>query len=402
MSSLFKDNNAKFSSVAAVCAIVGGNLGVGNVSGTAVAIRSGGPGFIVWMTLIVVITSIIKYATCYISIAERKVVNGRTFGGPAAYLQNAFGTKWAASSIAGLATAVCSITVGNLVQVNSLSVPMHLIGQPPYVAGTLVACALFLVSILGLNFIARSISALVPAMTVAYLTLCLIVICKSYDNILPSLGLIFSSCLKVDSFRNGTILAFVSEFLTVIQVGTLRGIFAADIGLGLEGTVHSLVSNETGYKGFAAQQSLISLISPFLVAVVTFMTTLVLLVTGVWSDPGLESTSMCFSAFVQTLGSGYIEYLLVGLMFCFSFTTVLTWLMCSKEAILFITRSELCGKLWTLIFIASAPVGALCTVRVLWDIADLSIALTSAINTVGILLMMPKYKDMFIVSHLQK
>ncbi|MGN7678135.1 MAG: alanine:cation symporter family protein, partial [Anaplasma sp.] len=271
ISSLFQGKGrGNFSSVAAVCAIVGGNLGVGNISGTAVAIRSGGPGFILWMMLIVVVTSIVKYATCYISIAEKQVVNGRSFGGPPAYLQKAFRSKWVAPLVASLATAICAITVGNLVQVNSLSIPMNLIGQPPLIAGVLMAISLFLVSVLGFRFIAKSISGIVPGMTIVYLTLCLVVIFKSYSNILPSLALIFSNFLSVDSFRNGTILAFLAEILTIVQVGTLRGIFAADIGLGLEGTVHSLVTNETGYKGFIAQQSLMSLISPFIVAIVTF------------------------------------------------------------------------------------------------------------------------------------
>ncbi|WP_396124783.1 alanine:cation symporter family protein [Anaplasma capra] len=394
ISSLFASGKGKkFSSVAALCAIVGGNLGVGNISGTAVALRAGGPGFIVWMVLIVVVTSIIKYANCYVSIATRMPVNGRIIGGPVVYVKHALGT-WASFAIA-IVTAVCAITVGNLVQVNSLSIPMHLMDLSPLVAGMLMTLVLFFVSALGMNFIAKTVSSVVPVMTLSYLALCVIVLAKFHSNILPSLELIFASFLNLGSLKNGVTLAFIAEVLAVVQVGALRGIFATDIGLGLEGIIHSLVVNEDNDKRFAVQQSLISLISPFIVAVVAFMTTMVLLVTGVWSDISLESTNMCFTAFMNTLGTGYTEYVLVILMFCFSFTTVLTWLMCSKEAIMYVLKKDFYGKAWTAFFIAITPLGSVCAVKLLWDVADLSISLAIIVNTIGVLIMTAKYRDMF-------
>lgn len=67
-----KRGENKFSSIAALFTILGGNLGVGNVSGTAVALKTGGPGSILWMAIIIVVTSVIKYVTCYLSIKTRK------------------------------------------------------------------------------------------------------------------------------------------------------------------------------------------------------------------------------------------------------------------------------------------------------------------------------------------
>ncbi|WP_447582161.1 alanine:cation symporter family protein [Anaplasma marginale] len=401
ISSLFAGERRKFSSVAAVCTILGGNLGVGNISGTAIALSSGGPGFIVWMVLIITVASIIKYANCYISTSTRvQAQNGKTFGGPVVYVKHAFGVKWAPCAVA-FVTAVCAITVGNLVQVNSLAIPMDLMDLPPLAAGMLVAFALFFVSALGMNFIAKTVSSMVPAMVLLYIALCFVVLVKCYDNILPSLTLILTSFLNLDSLKNGAALAFIAEILAVVQVGALRGIFATDIGLGLEGTVHSLVPNECDDKRFVAQQSLISLVSPFVVAIVAFVTTMVLLTTGVWSDAALESTNMCFTAFTSALGSGYVEYALLGLMFCFSFTTMLTWLMCSKEALLYVLGRDAYGKAWTAFFIAIAPLGSVCTVALLWDIADLAISLATIVNTIGMLVVASRYRDMFNVAHLR-
>ncbi|ANC34055.1 Amino-acid carrier protein AlsT [Anaplasma phagocytophilum] len=395
ISCLLKNRGAEFSSLAALCAIVGGNLGVGNLSGTAVALKAGGPGFIVWMVFIIILTSIIKYATCYISIRTREERNGRTFGGPVVYSQHAFKTKWASLAVA-IITMVCAVTVGNLVQVNSLSISMHLIGQSPLSAGIVMAIALFIVTNLG--SLGRVVSRVVPAMTIFYIVLAGLTLGKFGSNIIPSLKLILESALSLSSLRDGAILALVAETFTIIQVGALRGIFATDIGLGLEGTVHSMVvSKNVVDSNFATQQSLVSIISPFIVALVTFITTLVLLTTGVWTDLSLESTNMCFAAFTSAFGKHYTEYALIALVFCFSLTTILTWFICSKEVLAYVSHNNrFMEKCWTALFFFIIPLGSLGGVSLLWDIADISISISIIINTLGILLLLNRYKkEMF-------
>ena len=392
----FRGSDSGFTSLAALCTTVGGNLGVGNLSGTAVAISSGGPGFIVWMILIIALTSIIKYVTCYISMMTREQIGARVYGGPVVFLQHSFKTKWA-SVVVAVVTLVCAITVGNLVQVNSLSISMHLIGQPPLAAGVLMAAVLVIMNMMNAKRLSGAISKIVPAMTILYLALAAVTLGKFWSNVAPSIKLIYDSAFSINSIRDGAILAFIAETYAMIQVGTLRGIFATDIGLGLEGTVHSMVKSNGLGKDFAANQSLISLISPFVVAVVTFITTMVLLTTGVWTNQALESTNMCFTAFTLALGNGYTEYLLIFLVFCFSLTTVLTWFLCSKEILSYISRgSSMVEKLWTLLFVLVIPVGALGSVGLLWDIADLSVSVSIIVNTLGIMLLLNKYKnDMF-------
>ncbi|MDB1135233.1 alanine:cation symporter family protein [Candidatus Anaplasma sp. TIGMIC] len=393
-SNLCNGNGGGFNSITALCAIVGGNLGVGNLSGTAVALRSGGPGFIVWMIAIIALTSIIKYVTCYLSIMTKENVNGRVYGGPVVYLQRAFKTKWATYAVATV-TVICAVTVGNLVQVNSLSISMHLIGQPPIMAGIIMVIILAFISTMNSDYLGKGISKIVPAMTVFYITLATVTLSKFGHNIVPSLKLILHSSLSVESFRHGAFLAFVAETLSMIQVGALRGIFATDIGLGLEGTVHSMVkSNGPADRDFAVEQSLISLISPYIVAMVTFITTMVLLTTNVWTDLGLESTNMCFTAFTRALGSGLTEYALILLVFCFSLTTILTWFLCSREVIAYVSNgNNFLDKCWASLFVTMIPLGALGTVKFLWDLADISTSISIIINTLGILIMLNKYRD---------
>ncbi|CEI85273.1 Alanine symporter family protein [Ehrlichia minasensis] len=380
-------------SIAALCTIIGGNLGVGNISGTAVALKSGGPGFAIWLIIIVTLCAIIKYTTCYLSIATRVKVNKQYIGGPAVYFKNAFNTNKAVI-VFTILMLISSIAIGNFVQVNSLSIPMELINKPPIIAGLFMCLMFFAVTTLRLDIISALISRLVPAMAIAYIILSSFVLYKFSENIIPSIKLMFSNFLTFESFKSGMIGAFILETFHIIQVGTFRGIFATDIGLGLEGMVHSSINSNS--KNFNINQSLISLISPFIVVIVTLVTTLVILVTNTWLGP-LESTNMCIAAFKSAFDAKYINYIIIAIMFCFSFTTIFTWFICAKNTLYCITggKDSLCIKIWKILYTIIIPIGALGKVQFLWDIADISISLILISNTIAILVLLPKYKNIF-------
>ncbi|MDM8335795.1 alanine:cation symporter family protein [Wolbachia pipientis] len=391
-----KRGENKLSSIAALFTILGGNLGVGNISGTAVALKTGVPGSILWMAIIIVITSIIKYVTCYLSIRNRKEKNGRFIGGPIAYMANAFNSR-KATIVFLVIMMMSSITVGNLVQVNSLSIPLDMIDVPVVVGGIIMATIFFAVAALSLKKIKIFISAIIPIMTISYLILCSIILLKFSKNILPSLKLITSSFFTTSSFNSGLSLGLILEMLTIIQVGTLRGIFATDIGLGLEGIVHSSIIPKNNNNKFIIEQSLITIISPFIVAFIVFITMMVLLVTDSWVTD-LESTNMCIFAFRKAMSWPYIDYLIMAIMFCFAFTTLFTWFFCTKQTIRYVSMNDKYTKIWIVIFTVTIPLGAIGKVRLLWDIADISIAALLFINILAILKLISQDSEVFTMS----
>ena len=192
--SKYKD---KSFSIAALCTIIGGNLGVGNISGTAVALKSGGPGFAVWMVIVVVICAIIKYVNCYISIDTRTKMDNNYFGGHAMYFKHAFKTN-KVNILFSVLIVLCAITAGNFVQVNSLVIPMKLINQPPIIGGLFMMFTFFFITGLKLehcytnfkNCTNNGYKHLILSFTVLY---------KFHANIIPSIKLMFSSFLNFDS-----------------------------------------------------------------------------------------------------------------------------------------------------------------------------------------------------------
>lgn len=393
----FKKSENKFSSIAALCTVLGGNLGVGNISGTAVALKSGGPGFILWMIIIIIITSVIKYVTCYLSIRKRKKENKRLIGGPIAYMADAFNSK-KATIIFLFIMVISSITVGNLVQVNSLSIPLDMVNVPVIIGGVIMTVVFFIVTVFSLRKIKIIISTMIPAMTISYLILCVIILFKFSENILPSMKLILSNFLTINSFKSGVSLSLILEIFTIIQVGTLRGIFATDIGLGLEGIVHSSIASKKNSTKFIIEQSLITIISPFIVALIALITTMVLLVTGSWMTD-FESTNMCIFAFKQVTTSPYISYIIMMIMFCFAFTTIFTWFFCVKQTIRYVSSKNVYIKIWIMIFTMIIPFGSIGNVQLLWDIADISIAALLCINLLAILKIVQKDQEVFTLSN---
>lgn len=392
-----KRGENKFSSLAALFTVLGGNLGVGNISGTAIALKTGGPGFILWMIMIIIITSVIKYVTCYLSIKNRKEKNKRFIGGPITYMAYAFNSK-KAEILFLVIMIIASITVGNLVQVNSLSIPLSMINIPVIVGGLAMAIIFFIVAVLSLKKVKIVISSMIPIMTISYLALCCVVLFKFSANIFPSIGLIVNNFFTFDSFNSGLSLGIILETLTIIQVGTLRGIFATDIGLGLEGIVHSSITPKKDNTKFIIEQSLITIISPFIVALIAFITTMVLLVTDSWITD-LESTNMCIFAFKKAINWPYVGYLIMAIMFCFAFTTIFTWFFCLKQTIRHLSMNSKYTRILIIIFTLIIPLGAIGRVQLLWDIADISIAALLFINILAVLKLTFKDQEVFIMSN---
>ncbi|UWI82970.1 alanine:cation symporter family protein [Wolbachia endosymbiont of Howardula sp.] len=388
----------KFSSIAALLTILGGNLGVGNISGTAIALKTGGPGFILWMIIVIIITSIIKYATCYLSI--KNIKNNHNISvtyGPISYIAHAFNSQ-KVIIIFLIIMMLSALTVGNLVQINSLSIPLKMIQIPVIIGGITMSILFSSIIVLDFKKINTLISTTIPVMVISYLVLCGIVLFKFHANIIPSLELIISHFFTTKSIHLGLSFGALLELCTLIQVGTLRGIFATDIGLGLEGIIHSSIIPKKANNKFIIVQSLITIISPVIVAFIAFITTMVLLVTDAWQTD-LESTNMCIFAFQQAINWSYISYCIMLIMFCFAFTTIFTWFACSKQIIHYISTKDKYIKIWVIVFTIVIPLGSISEIQLLWDIADILISALLLINILAVLKLTYKNPEMFYISN---
>jgi AGCS family alanine or glycine:cation symporter len=116
-----KEENQGISRFQALSAVLAATVGLGNISGVAIAIHMGGPGVLIWMWLTAIIGSIIKFFSCTLSVQLReKESNGDPLGGPMYYMTLGI-EKWGKPlaiffSIAGIFGVLPAFTANQLTQ----------------------------------------------------------------------------------------------------------------------------------------------------------------------------------------------------------------------------------------------------------------------------------------------
>ena len=80
---------------AALATALAGTMGLGNITGVAIAITVGGPGAIFWMWIMGFVGMATKYGEAVLAVKYRETdSNGSFVGGPMYYIKNGLGDKW--------------------------------------------------------------------------------------------------------------------------------------------------------------------------------------------------------------------------------------------------------------------------------------------------------------------
>lgn len=83
-----KEQNKGISRFQALSAVLAATVGLGNISGVAIAIHMGGPGVLVWMWLTALIGMVIKFYSCSLAVQLRtSEPSGAPLGGPMYYME---------------------------------------------------------------------------------------------------------------------------------------------------------------------------------------------------------------------------------------------------------------------------------------------------------------------------
>lgn len=360
----------------AVSAVVAGNLGTGNISGMAIALTTGGPGALIWMWVIAFFGSIIQYSSCVLGAKYReKNKEGEYVGGPMYYLRNGLGYKKTASVFA-LFTLVAAIGVGNFAQVNSITLPLQSIGIKSFPAGLVIMALAALVTLGGVQRIAKVAASVVPVMALLYLGAGIVILSVHKEAIIPSLAMMVK-CAFQGSACIGGVLGF--GVVKALSIGLERGIFATDAGTGIVPILQSGAKSKN-----VVSHGISTLVAPFLVMIVCTMTGLILLVTGAFTQEGLASTNMVVFAFSQVFGKiGGMALVLLAL-FLFAYTTIVAWGGCAEKAAEFLWDKKR-AKVFQYFYLALIPFGAIARVDVVWLFADIAISFMLITNLVGII-----------------
>jgi AGCS family alanine or glycine:cation symporter len=376
-----KDSKSALSSFAALAAVLGGNLGTGNIAGVAVGLSHGGPGSLFWMWLMAMLGASIKFVGCYLGVINRQRENGAWVGGPMYYLQNAL-NKPILAKIYCVLTIFGALSVGNLVQINSISMPLVTSGVSPLIIGIIAAILVGTVLLGGVQIFSKVAGRLVPVMALLYISGCAYILLTHVDQLWPCIKIIVN-----DAFHGEAIVGGVVGYTVIdaLRVGFDRGLFATDAGIGLESILHAQVDTGEELHQAAYKQASITILAPVVVMGICMLTGMVLMLARPYFIDGLESTNLCIHAFQKGLGSDFAGLLMVTVTLClFAFTTTLTWAYCAQTCVKFLSKSNIARYGFILLYIALIPLGSVLSTRAVWVLADLALNCMLIINLIGV------------------
>lgn len=374
----------------ALATALAGTMGLGNITGVAVAITVGGPGAIFWMWVTAIVGTSTKFYTASLAIMYRGYDDsGKLQGGPMYVIREGLGRRWLPLAwmfaIAGMVGTLPVFQINQLVQIlrDLIAVPAGLATPEQHFgfdlsAGIVLAVIIFSIAVGKINRVSAVAAGMVPAMVVFYFTITAVLLLSHLDRIPAMFALIFTDAFTGNAVSGGVLGA-------VILIGVQRGAFSNEAGIGTESLAHGAAkTNEPVREG------LVAMMGPILdTLVVCTCTALALLVTDAWRGDAVGVT-MTAQAYEQAF-PGFGSYLLLLMVFVLSTTTVLTyWYYGSKcMGFLFGAARE---KYYMWAYMALITVGAVASMEAMINLLD-GVYATMAIPTMlSTLLLAPKVR----------
>tara|TARA_Y100000748_G_scaffold280965_1_gene260287 strand:- start:452 stop:1798 length:1347 start_codon:yes stop_codon:yes gene_type:complete len=384
---LSKNKNKGISRFQALSAVLAATVGLGNISGVAIAIHMGGPGVLVWMWVTAIIGMIIKFYSCSLSVQIRKSNDdGTILGGPMYYMS--LGIKnWGkflavCFSIAGLFGVLPAFTANQLTQtyINVIN-PNDYISlgdfQWKLITGIILALISSFVIFGGLKKIVKVTSSLVPLMVGLYFFMGLFILSYNYSLVFPTFKLIFIEAFNINTVVTGGLWG-------LIILGVRRAVFSNESGVGNAPMYHGQSQSKLG-----TNEGLVAMLGPLLDTIlVCTITGLIVIISGAYLDESLNGIVLTLEAF-RLLFFGFGDELLMLMVFVFGISTLLTYSYYGVKCFGFLTKIKY-GHLYNYLYIVTIILSSVVTVELVIGLIDLSFALMTIPNMIAIIYLSKK------------
>jgi len=372
----------------ALSSALASTVGLGNISGVAIAIQMGGPGALFWMWVSAVVGMSTKFFSCTLSILYRgKDDEGNIQGGPMYYIENGLGPKFKPLSIlfslAGLIGCTVMFQSNQLADIirNEIFIPYGWFSESVmmgnFVQGVIMAILTAIVIFGGIQRIGQVASYMVPIMVVLYLFSGLLVIFNHLSEIPSLFGLIINDAFTGDAVMGGAV-------GSVIIAGVRRALFSNEAGLGTSDMAHGAAQTKEPVR-----EGLVAMIEPFIdTIVVCTITAMVILASGVWEQEGLNGVTMTTTAFIKELG-GFGKFLLLSAVLTFSLSTMMSYSYYGSKCsgYLFGTKSIFYYRCF---YIVTIVIGAMITIEFVINLVDGMYAIMAIPTVLGSVLLSGK------------
>ncbi len=354
----------------ALATALAGTVGMGNVSGVAIAITTGGPGAVFWMWVSALIGVATKFFTCSLAVMYRgKDSAGEIQGGPMYVITEGLGKKW--KPMALFFSIAAMLGVLPLFQANQLT---QAIGDifleqngltssftSNLIIGLCLAAIVALVILGGVKRIGKVTGRVVPVMVVVYVIAILFIILSNTAQIIPSFLLIFEDAFTGKAVLGGSLGA-------IIITGVRRAAFSNEAGVGTAPMAHGAAKTNEPIR-----EGLVAMLGPIIdTIIICTMTALAIIITGVWKHSEADGITLTAEAFEQVIPYG--SYLLTICVSFFALSTMFAFPYYGSKCLSFVAGARY-QNWYHYAVVVLVVVGAVAQLKVVVSFFDLAFAL---------------------------
>ncbi len=383
-----QSEKGQVSSFQALSSAVAATVGLGNISGVAIAIHDGGPGVVFWIWITALVGIVIKFYSCTLAVMYReKDQEGAWQGGPMYYIEQGMGKK--AKPLAVFFCLAGLVGFLGVFTANQFTDTFMQVVRPEenlfvwsdfnwkLTIGVFLALITSLVIFGGLQKIAKVASALVPSMVVLYFIAVLVVMFMNASKILPSLQLIVTEAFNFQTIVKGGLWG-------LIIIGVRRAMFSNEAGLGSAPMYHGQSNTKEPVR-----EGLVAMLGPFIdTIVVCTLTAVVIIVSGAYLSGENDGIVMTLIAFERTL-FGVGDVVLMIIVAAFAFSTLFTYSYYGVKCLSYLTNAKI-GKLFNVYFVVMIVFAAIASLELVKNLIDLSYALMLIPNMLAVLYLAPQ------------
>lgn len=386
----FDDQTApgQITSFQALSAAIAATVGLGNISGVAVAIDMGGPGAIFWMWVSAFVGMATKFFTCTLALMYRgKDSSGEVQGGPMYVIEEGLGKRW--KPLAVIFSVAGIIGLLSVFQANQLTaIIRQVILQPngwDTGAGTTWAIGLTLMVVVGfviiggIKRIAALASRLVPVMVFAYMITVLYIVISRIEQVPAVFAMILEDAFSGNAVMGGAV-------LSVMVIGARRAAFSNEAGIGTAPMVHGASRNKEPVR-----EGLVAMLGPFIdTIIVCTLTALAILLTGVWESTENDGVRLTVAAF-ETALPGIGKYLLMFAVVVFAFSTMFTYSYYGHKCANYLFGADK-ADYYNYFYLITLVLGAVLSLSLVISFIDAMYAIMAIPTMVSALLLAPKVR----------
>ena len=381
------DSPGDLSHYEALSSAIAATVGMGNISGVAIAIATGGPGAIFWMWVSAFVGMATKFFTCSLSVMYRgKDDNGNTKGGPMYVITEGLGKQWKPLAMffafAGLFGTLPAFQANQLTQtlVDVFQVNEANVFSAKLILGISIALIVSLVIFGGIQRIGKVAGKLVPAMVVVYLITVFAILFLKIETVPSIFGLIFE-----DAFSGKSVVGGVLG--TLIITGVKRAAFSNEAGLGTAPMMHGTAKTQEPIR-----EGLVAMLGPAIdTLLVCTLTALAILASGIWKGFDGNGISMTLAAFNSVLPSGLGGVILTICVLVFAFSTLFTYSFYGYSCLSYLTNTKI-GSYYNYIYIGAIVIASVIKLDFVINIIDSAYALMAIPTVLSTLILAPKVK----------